>query len=75
MNWSGRTKFGVTVAVSVIAGLVSVFVSVVLLAFAAFYIAWGEAPERTETFVKGLPFGDSVLRALSNLHLLLADRS
>jgi hypothetical protein len=28
---------------------------------------WGQAPERTEAFVKGLPYGNSLLTAMANL--------
>jgi hypothetical protein len=74
MALSGRTKLGITIAVAVIVGLASVFLSVLLLLLAAILIAWGQLPERTETFFKGLPYGDNVLRALAKLDLLLTDR-
>jgi len=32
-----------------------------------FLIVWDQAPERTEGFVKGLPYGNSVLTALVKL--------
>lgn len=74
MALSGRTKLGITIAVAVIAGLASVFLSVLLLLLAALLIAWGQIPERTETFMKGLPYGDFVLRALAKLDMALTDR-
>jgi hypothetical protein len=38
-----------------------------LLILAVFLIAWGQAPERTEALVKGLPGGNSILDALAKL--------
>ena len=75
MALSGKTKLGITIAVAVIAGLASVLLSVLLLVLAVFLIAWGQVPERTETFIKGLPYGNSVLNALAKLDLTLTDRS
>jgi hypothetical protein len=67
MALSGRTKLGITIAVSVIAGLASVLLAMLLLVLAVFLIARGQVPERTEAFVKGLPHGDSILNALAKL--------
>jgi hypothetical protein len=75
MALSSKTKLGITIAVAVIAGLASVLLSVLLLVLAVFFIAWGQVPERTETFVKGLPYGSSVLNALAKLDSTLTDRS
>ena len=52
MPLSGRTKLGIAIAVSVIAGLASVLLAVLLLVLAVFLIARGQVPERTEAFVK-----------------------
>lgn len=67
MALSGRTKLGINIAVAVIAGLASVLLALLLLALAVFLIVWGQAPERTEAFVKGLPYGSSLLTALAKL--------
>jgi hypothetical protein len=67
MALSGRTKLGITLGVAVIAGLASVLLALLLLALAVFLIVWGQAPERTEAFVKGLPYGNSLLTAMANL--------
>jgi hypothetical protein len=75
MALSGRTKLGIALAVAVIAGLTSVWIAVLPLIIAVFLIAWGQAPERTEAFVKGLPFGYSFLNALAKLDLTLSDRN
>jgi hypothetical protein len=75
MALSGRTKLGVALAVVVIAGLTSVWIAVLPLILAVFLIAWGQAPERTEAFVKGLPYGYSFLNALAKLDLTLSDRN
>lgn len=67
MVLSGKTKLGITLAVAVISALSSVLLAMLLLALAAFLIVWDQAPERTEGFVKGLPYGNSVLSALVKL--------
>ncbi|MGO9235091.1 MAG: hypothetical protein ACLP4V_13865 [Methylocella sp.] len=75
MALSGRTKLGIALAVAVIAGLTSVWIAALPLILAVFLIAWGQAPERTEAFVKGLPYGYSFLNALAKLDLTLSDRN
>jgi hypothetical protein len=64
MALSSRTKLGIIIAVSVVAGLAFVWLALLLLLLAAFLIAWGQAPERTEEFVKGLRCGNSIIGAL-----------
>ncbi len=64
MALSNRAKLGIIIAVSVFAGLMFVWLAVLLLLFAAFLIAWGQMPERTEAFVKELPGGQSIMAAL-----------
>lgn len=75
MALSGRTKLGITIAVGVIAGLVSISFAVLLLVLAAFLMAWGQMPERTETFVKSLPGGNYLQRALARIDLVLGPRA
>jgi len=67
MALNNRTKLGITLAIAVLAGLTSVLIAVLVLILAVFLIAWGQAPERTEAFVKGLPYGDSILNAIAKL--------
>jgi hypothetical protein len=67
MALNNRTKLGITIAVAVLAGLTSVWIALLLLILAVFLIAWGQAPERTEALVKGLPGGNSILDALAKL--------
>jgi hypothetical protein len=74
MVLSGRTKLGITIAVSVIAALASVLLALLLLVLAVFLIVWGQVPERTEAFVKGLPYGNSLLKALAKLDLKASGR-
>jgi hypothetical protein len=64
MALNNRTKLGITIAVAVIAGLAFVWLAMLLLMLAVFLIVWGEAPERTEAFVKSLPYGNSIIGAL-----------
>ncbi|HZM07024.1 MAG TPA: hypothetical protein VFC11_01060 [Methylocella sp.] len=74
MPLSGRTKLGIAIAVSVIAGLASVLLAVLLLVLAVFLIARGQVPERTEAFVKGLPGGNYLQKALARIDLTLGPR-
>ena len=67
MALNNRTKLGITLAIAVLARLTSVLIAVLILILAGFLIAWGQPPERTEAFVKGLPHGDSILNALAKL--------
>jgi hypothetical protein len=64
MALGNRTKLGIIIALSVLAGLTFVWLALLLLLMAAFLIAWGQAPERTEELVKGLPYGNSIIGAL-----------
>jgi hypothetical protein len=74
MVWNKRTKLGTIIGVAVIAGLISFSLALVLLAFAAFLIAWGQQPERTEDFLRGLPGGSHLLKALAELDAAIAFR-
>jgi hypothetical protein len=67
MTLNNRTRLGIVLAVGIIASLVSFLAAVLLLAIAAFLIAWGQQPKRTEEIVAGLPFGDRLLKALTQL--------
>jgi hypothetical protein len=67
MALNNRTKLGITIAVAVLAGLTSVWIALLLLILAVFLIAWGQAPEREDALVKGLPGGNSILDALAKL--------
>jgi hypothetical protein len=67
MALNNRTKLGITLAIAVLAGFTSGLNAVLIFILAGFLIAWGQTPERTEAFVKGLPHGDSILNALAKL--------
>lgn len=71
MALNNRTKLGITLAVAVLAGLASIWLAVLVLVLAAFLIAWGQVPERTEAFVELLPGGNYLLKALARIDLLL----
>ncbi|HUI20033.1 MAG TPA: hypothetical protein VLZ74_03190 [Methylocella sp.] len=64
---NNRTKLGITLAIAVLAGLTSGLIALLILILAVFLIVWGQAPEQTEAFIKGLPYGDSILNALAKL--------
>jgi hypothetical protein len=67
MALNNRTKLGITVAISVLAGLTSHWIAVLLLVLAGLLIAWGQAPEQTEAFIERLPGGNYLLKALDQL--------
>ena len=71
MALNNRTKLGITLAVAVLAGLISGWIAVLLLVLAALLIAWGLMPERTEGFFGRLPYGNSLLKALARIDLIL----
>ena len=75
MALSDRTKRGIILAGAVLAGLVSIWLALLVLALAAFLIAWGQDPKRTGEFVGGLPYGNQLLKGLAQLNLILATRS
>ena len=64
---SARAKLGIVLIVSTIAGLTSTSLSVLILSIAAFLIAWGQIPKRTEELILGLPGGNHLLNALAEL--------
>ncbi len=72
-NWEGimalnnRTKLGITVAVAVLAGLTSGLAGMLVLVVAWLLIVWGQAPDRTESYVGGLPGGNYLLKALARI--------
>lgn len=71
MAISLRTKLGVVLAVGVFAGLSSALLSLLLLAVAVFLIAWGQDPQRTETFFAGLPYAAQSSKVFARLSALL----
>lgn len=72
MVLDNRTRLGITVAVAVLAGLVSVWIAVLLLVIAAFLITWGQAPLSTEEFIGRLPCGNYVLKALARIDMIFS---
>jgi len=67
---------GIVLAVAVLATVASTtWVTVPLFVLAAFLMAWGMEPKRTEAFVGRLPFGNYLLKALAKLDLILPGRS
>ncbi|MGD9656848.1 MAG: hypothetical protein AB7U61_04270 [Methylocystis sp.] len=67
-----RTKMGLALGIAVSAGLISFLLAILLLALAGFLIIWGRDPERTEEFVKGLPFGNYLLKAMAQLDSMIS---
>jgi len=57
------------VGVAALAGLTSGLAGMLVLVLAWLLIAWGQAPERTETFVGGLPGGNYLLKAMARIDL------
>jgi hypothetical protein len=67
---------GFALALAVLAAVASaVWIAVLLFVLAAFLIAWGLEPRRTEVFVGRLPYGNYLLKALAKLDLMLSGRS
>ena len=67
---------GIVLAVAVLATVVSAaWITVLLFVLAAFLMAWGMEPKRTETFVGRLPWGNYLLKALAKLDLMLSGRN
>ena len=67
---------GFALALAVLAAVASaVWIAVLLFVLAAFLIAWGLEPRRTEAFVGRLPYGNYLLKALAKLDLMLSGRS
>jgi hypothetical protein len=69
MALNKRTKLGFAVGVAALAGLTSGLDGMLVLVLAWLLIAWGQAPERTETFVGGLPGGNYLLKAMARIDL------
>jgi len=69
MALNKRTKLGFAVGVAALAGLTSGLAGMLVLVLAWLLIAWGQAPERTETFVGGLPGGNYLLKAMARIDL------
>ena len=46
-----------------------------LFVLAAFLMAWGMQPKRTEAFVGRLPWGNYLLKTLAKLDLMLSGRN
>jgi hypothetical protein len=67
---------GIALAVAVLATVASAaWITVLLFMLAAFLMAWGMQPKRTEAFVGRLPWGNYLLKALAKLDLMLSGRS
>jgi hypothetical protein len=67
---------GIALAVAVLATVASAaWITVPLFVLAAFLMAWGMQPKRTEAFVGRVPWGNYLLKALAKLDLMLSGRS
>jgi hypothetical protein len=75
-NRRKTVTLGIALAVAVLATVASAtWAAVLLFVLAAFLMAWGMEPKRTEAFVGRLPFGNFLLKALAKLDLILPGRS
>ena len=64
---------GFALALAVLAAVASaVWIAVLLFVLAAFLIAWGLEPRRTEVYVGRLPYGNYLLKVLAKLDLILS---
>lgn len=67
MELSARTKRGLIILISVFSGLVSFWLSLILIALGGALIAWGQYPESTEKYLSDIPFGKNVIAGLAKL--------
>jgi hypothetical protein len=67
MTLNKRAKLGIALAIAVLAGLTSGLAGMLVLVIAWLLIVWGQAPERTETFIGAFPGGNYLLRALARI--------
>jgi hypothetical protein len=75
-NRKKTITLGIALAVAVLATVASAtWITVLLFVLAAFLMAWGMQPKRTEAFVGRLPWGNYLLKALAKLDLMLSGRS
>ena len=72
-NRKQTITLGIALAVAAVAS--AAWIAVLLFVLAAFLIAWGLEPKRTEAFVGRLPYGNYLLKALAKLDSMLSDRS
>jgi hypothetical protein len=72
-NMRKTITLGVALAVAVLATVASAtWVAVLLFVLAAFLMAWGMEPKRTEAFIGRLPFGNYLLKALAKLDSIIS---
>jgi hypothetical protein len=75
-NRKKTLTLGIALAVAVLGTVASAtWITVLLFMLAAFLMAWGMQPKRTEAFVGRLPWGNYLLKALAKLDLMLSGRS
>ena len=76
-NRKKQITLGIALAVAVLATVASAtaaWITVLLFVLAAFLMAWGMQPKRTEAFVGRLPYSNYLLKALAKLDLMLPGR-
>jgi hypothetical protein len=75
-NRKKTITLGIALAVAVLGTVASAtWITVLLFVLAAFLMAWGMQPKRTEAFVGRLPWGNYLLKALAQLDLMLSGRN
>jgi hypothetical protein len=75
-NRKKTITLGIALAVAVLGTVASAtWITVLLFVLAAFLMAWGMQPKRTEAFVGRLPWGNYLLKALAKLDLMLSGRN
>ena len=75
-NRKKTITLGIALAVAVLGTVANAtWITVLLFVLAAFLMAWGMQPKRTEAFVGRLPWGNYLLKALAKLDLMLSGRS
>ena len=75
-NRKKTITLGIALAVAVLGTVANAtWITVLLFVLAAFLMAWGMQPKRTEAFVGRLPWGNYLLKALAKLDLMLSGRN
>ncbi len=69
---SNRTKYGLLLGGGVLAGFLLPLLALLLLATAGLMIASGKEPQKTEEFLNGVPGGNYVLKALTQIDEFLS---
>jgi len=72
LNYDPRTKRGLLIAGSVLAGLLFPVIAIILLLIAGALISWSQNQAKTEEFFRGIPFGQEIMTALARFDAMIS---